>query len=114
MVTSLSRTGELISLTASPDLFTLEVSEKPFAMSSARLAARRGELTVPNARLDLVGFDEVSLRLLILADGTRDRAALLSGFRRLVARDFAGAEEPTMDDVEELLGEFAKSALLLR
>lgn len=114
LLTSLSRTGEMISLSASPDVFTVEVSEKPFAMSSARLAARRGELTIPNARLDLVGFDEVSLRLLILLDGTRDRPALLSAFRRLVARDFAGAEEPTMDDVEALITEFAQSALLLR
>ncbi|MBA4180491.1 MAG: hypothetical protein C0506_07880 [Anaerolinea sp.] len=114
VLTSLSRTGELISLSASPDVFTVEVSERPFAAASARLAARRGELTVPNARLDLVGVDEVSLRLLILVDGTRDREALLRGFRRLVARDFAGAAEPAMDDVEALLGEFAQSALLLR
>lgn len=114
LLTSLSRTGELINLSASPDTFTVEVSERPFVAASARLAARRGELTIPNARLDLVGFDEVTVRLLILADGTRDRGALLRGFRRLVARDFAGAEEPTMDDVEALLGEFAQSALLLR
>jgi SAM-dependent methyltransferase len=55
------------------------VSERPVASALARLQLARGGTTVTNQRHTAVELtDELSQRLLVLMDGSRDRAALLA------------------------------------
>jgi hypothetical protein len=54
------------------------VSERPVASALARLQLARGGTTVTNQRHTAVELtDELSQKLLVLMDGSRDRAALL-------------------------------------
>ncbi len=64
--------------------FTLQVRERPLAYAVARREARDGP-RVTNLRHDAVMLDEFNRQLLLLADGTRDRATLADELAQLVA-----------------------------
>lgn len=64
--------------------FVTKVAERPQASAGAREQARRSG-RVTNQRHEVVTLDEFSRRVLMLLDGTRDRAALLDEMSRLVS-----------------------------
>jgi ubiquinone/menaquinone biosynthesis C-methylase UbiE len=88
--------GNLVQLhTAPPDL-TTSIGERPEASPLARHQARSGQL-VTNLRHASVRIeDDLGRRLVVLLDGTRDRAALLTELRTFLVE--AGADVP--DDLE--------------
>lgn len=71
--------SDLVELFAAPVSFSRSVSEKPVALSHARLRAADGHETVANRRHDVVRLSDLSRKLLPLLDGTRDRDALADG-----------------------------------
>lgn len=88
--------GNLVQLhTAPPDLAT-SIGERPEASPLARHQARSGQL-VTNLRHTSVRIeDDLGRRLVVLLDGTRDRAQLLRELRAFLVD--AGKEVP--DDLE--------------
>ena len=73
------------------------VSERPRATALARYQAQRS-LQLANVIHTLINMDEFGRRLVLLLDGTRDRAAL--------ARDLAaGPDAPTPEEIARLLPE---------
>jgi methyltransferase-like protein/cyclopropane fatty-acyl-phospholipid synthase-like methyltransferase len=64
--------------------FTLQVREKPAVYALARRNAKDGP-AVTNLRHEAVLLDEFNRHVVLLADGTRDRAALIDELARLVA-----------------------------
>jgi hypothetical protein len=92
-----SYAGNLVQMHASPPALAVEVSERPEASPLARHQARSGEL-VTNLRHTSVRIDDdLGRRLVVLLDGTRDRAALLGELRSFLAE--TGREPP--DDLED-------------
>jgi Predicted methyltransferase regulatory domain/Methyltransferase domain len=72
-----SYAGNLVQLHAAPPALTLEAGERPEASPLARHQARAGAL-VTNLRHTSVRIDdELGRRLVVLLDGTRDRAGLI-------------------------------------
>jgi Predicted methyltransferase regulatory domain len=73
--------GNLVQLHAMPPPLTTSVGDRPEASPLARHQARSGEL-VTNLRHASVRIeDELGRRLIVLLDGTRDRAQLLGELR---------------------------------
>jgi SAM-dependent methyltransferase len=93
-------TSGLVDLHATPSRFSLLAVERPRAYILARLQAQTGTrvTTLRHASVELE--DELVRRLLLLADGTRDRSRILE------------AMGVTPADLERNLGELARLALL--
>jgi SAM-dependent methyltransferase len=107
-----SYAGNLVQLHASPPALTVEVSERPEASPLARHQARSGEL-VTNLRHTSVRIDDdLGRRLVVLLDGTRDRARLLDELRAFLRE--TGREPPgdLEDGLERSLRGLAGLALL--
>lgn len=94
----------LVELHAHEPHFTLEAGERPSASLVARLQAEKSEL-LTNLRHQAVRFEDPRDRQLIqMLDGTKDRMELA----RELTKDGGSA-----DDLDELLSEFGRVALLL-
>jgi hypothetical protein len=95
-----SYAGNLVQLHAAPPALTLESGERPEASPLARHQARSGAL-VTNLRHTGVRIeDDLGRRLVVLLDGTRDRAGLLeelSAFLRKSGRDVPGDLEAGLE-----------------
>ena len=114
---------DAVELTASPDAFTTEISERPVASPYARRQARDG-LFVANLRHDYVQIDEASRHVLPLLDGTHDRASLTAALEAGYTPgagappSLSGGGPPTAQAfvaaVDEVLGAIARTALLLK
>jgi hypothetical protein len=95
-----SYAGNLVQLHAAPPALTLEAGERPEASPLARHQARSGAL-VTNLRHTGVRIDDdLGRRLVVLLDGTRDRAGLLeelSAFLRESGRDVPGDLEAGLE-----------------
>ena len=114
----------LIELHTHPFHFVSEVGERPTASSLARVQAQTSEM-VTNLRHESVRLeDDLVRRLLLLLDGTRDRAALLNELRRMIASGEASIEVEEKDDssqkpnglsdgLERSLDNLARLALLV-
>jgi methyltransferase-like protein/SAM-dependent methyltransferase len=74
--------SDLIELHAIPMVFARVASEKPVALVHARLRAADGHAAVANRRHEVVKLSDLSLHLLPLLDGTRDRAALVDALAK--------------------------------
>ncbi|QJW97415.1 methyltransferase regulatory domain-containing protein [Frigoriglobus tundricola] len=79
--------SDLVELHAVPVSFARVPGEAPVALVHARLRAADGHATVANRRHEVVKLADLSLHLLPLLDGTRDRAALTDA---LTERALAG------------------------
>ena len=79
--------SDLIELHAEPVSFARAAGERPVALVHARVRAAAGQATVANRRHEVVKLSDLSLNLLPLLDGTRDREALADA---LAARARAG------------------------
>jgi len=96
----------LVELHACPSPFAREAGERPRAFRLARYQAGRGRLvsTLRHSSVELE--DRAARELLMLLDGTRDRAAILRDFEALTG----GPIEPAR--LEPALAAFARLALL--
>ena len=84
--------GNLVQLHVKPPPLTTSISERPEASPLARHQARSGHL-VTNLRHTTVRLeDDLGRRLVVLLDGTRDRAQLLAELRSFLVE--AGHEVP--------------------
>jgi SAM-dependent methyltransferase len=87
-----SYAGNLVQLHVTPPELTTSIGERPEASPLARHQARSGPL-VTNLRHTSVRIeDDLGRRLVVLLDGTRDRARLLQELRAFLSD--AGAEVP--------------------
>ncbi len=69
--------------------FAIAVSEKPLASPLARFQARQGKLVTNLFHANIKLEDDLGLRLLLLLDGTRDRATLIRELTAIVEEAFA-------------------------
>jgi len=90
----------LLELLASPSKFTLDVSERPRAFALARLQAEDGTMVTTMRHSTFEIQNELTRRLLLLLDGSRDHGEIL--------RELGVASS----DLERNLGELARLALL--
>ena len=74
----------LVELRVGHARLTTQVREHPLAYAIARRNAKDGP-AVTNLRHESVMLDEFNRHLVLLADGTRDRAALVEELAKLVA-----------------------------
>ncbi|MDP2710378.1 MAG: methyltransferase regulatory domain-containing protein [Solirubrobacteraceae bacterium] len=100
----------LASVHAEPAAFGTSAATHPRVTAMARLQAREGAL-VANLRHDAVTLDDPARALVMLLDGTRDRAALLAGLADAVEGPVARSELALW--LERSLTQLAQSALLL-
>ena len=120
-----SYTARLFELSVLPARFVTTVSEKPVASALARLQAASG-LVVTTRRHLTLQLDELSRQLLLLLDGSRDRATLAADWLAAALQLGLSIEqggkqvtEPTQiqnimqDNQERILLYMAKSALLV-
>lgn len=115
----------LIELHTRPSQFASNAGERPTASRLARLQAQTGEM-VTNLRHATIRLeDDLVRRLLLLLDGTRDRAALLNELRRMIESNEVSIETGNSDDprdeqenlsagLERSLNSLARLALLER
>jgi methyltransferase-like protein/SAM-dependent methyltransferase len=83
-----------VELRAHEPRFTLDISLRPRASDVARLQIRRGASVVTNLRHDNVNMDdELARRLILLLDGTRDRAAITDNLVALMESGEVEMEE---------------------
>ena len=103
--------------------FTTQVRDRPAVYAVARRNARDGS-AVTNLRHEAVALDEFNRHLVMLADGSRDRAALVEELAKVVASgalsikqqdkaitDPAGVRQVLAQAVESNLGGLARAAL---
>jgi hypothetical protein len=115
-----------VELSATPPAFTPTVSDRPLASPLARWQAARGA-TVTNLRHDNQPLDDAHRALVILLDGTRDRAALVEQVVRELERDpqaMAGApgaephpanlRDAVGSGIDHALADLARLALLMK
>ncbi|MCI0701205.1 MAG: methyltransferase regulatory domain-containing protein, partial [Planctomycetia bacterium] len=74
---------DVIELHAIPLAFSRTPATNPVALSHARLRAAEGQSAVANRRHEVVKLSDLSVRLLPLLNGTRDRAALADSLTEL-------------------------------
>ena len=70
-------TGGMVQLYAAPPALAAEPGERPVASPLARIQAHTGETVTTPLHTSVEIRDAVARRLLVLLDGTRDRAALI-------------------------------------
>ena len=108
-----------IELRASMPRLVASVSERPEASALARLQLARGGTTVTNQRHTAVELtDELSRRLVVLMDGSRDRAALLAALSDAADAGVAPAAwhanaPATHDDLSRMIEERLDANLAL-
>lgn len=104
--------ANLVQLHATPPPLTTSVSERPEASPLARHQARSGQL-VTNLRHASVRLeDDLGRRLVVLLDGTRDRAQLLHELRTFLLETGHEVPEPLEVGLERSLEGIARLALL--
>jgi methyltransferase-like protein/SAM-dependent methyltransferase len=104
----------LVELHVHAFCFAAEAGERPVSSPLARLQLQKGAMitTLRHTRIEVEG--ELERQLLLLLDGTRDRAALLSELSPF-ARPNAStpSREIPPEDLESALGKLARLALLV-
>jgi len=115
--------GEILLRTSSAGLvelhvhafrFAAEAGERPVSSPLARLQLQNGAMitTLRHARVEVEG--EIERQLLLLLDGTRDRAALLSELNAFARSSASTASrEIPPEELENVLGKLARLALLV-
>jgi hypothetical protein len=104
--------ANLVQLHATPPPLTVSVSERPEASPLARHQARSRQL-VTNLRHASVRLeDDLGRRLVVLLDGTRDRAQLLHGLRTFLLDSGREVPDPLEVGLERSLEGIARLALL--
>jgi hypothetical protein len=107
-----SYAANLVQLHAMPPPLTTSVSERPEASPLARHQARSGQL-VTNLRHTSVRLeDDLGRRLVVLLDGTRDRAQLLHELRTFLRETGQEVPDPLDAGLERSLEGIARLALL--
>jgi len=94
--------------------FAAEAGERPVSSPLARLQLQKGAMiaTLRHTRVEVEG--ELERQLLLLLDGTRDRAALLSELSPFARSNASTASrEIPPEDLESALGKLARLALLV-
>lgn len=82
--------------------FTLEVGERPIANPLARLQAHDGPIITTLFHNNIKLEDDLGRQLLLLLDGTRDRAALLQELRMTIESEFeAGTPDAETSKTKE-------------
>ncbi len=101
--------GNVVQLGVHPPALAAQPGDTPLASPLARLQARE-RISLANLRHATVKLDdELARRLLMLLDGTRDRAALLAELRGVAELE----DDELMRRIETGLQQIARSALLL-
>jgi SAM-dependent methyltransferase len=105
----------LLELQTLPPQFAANAGDRPMASPVARLQAQQGSV-VTTLRHTLVEVDDpIDRCVLLLLDGTRNRAALMQGVLEFLRSGAVSSEEPvTTESLEVRLRRLAKEALLLR
>jgi SAM-dependent methyltransferase len=104
--------ANLVQLHAMPPPLTVSVSQRPEASPLARHQARSGQL-ITNLRHASVRLeDDLGRRLVVLLDGTRDRAQLLHELRNFLLESGYEVPEPLEAGLERSLQGIARLALL--
>ncbi len=95
----------IIELKTHQPEFTLEVSARPEASSLARVQARDGEIITTLLYRTIKLDDALSRQLLLLLDGARDHAEILSEMRALIEAGFEKypMKEEMSDEKEQML-----------
>jgi SAM-dependent methyltransferase len=104
--------GNLVQLHAMRPPLTTSVSDRPEASPLARHQARSGELVTNLRHAGVRIEDEPGRRLVILLDGTRDRAQLLRDLRAFVLETGGRVPEDIEGGLERSLQGLAGLALL--
>jgi SAM-dependent methyltransferase len=106
--------ANLVQLHVRPPALTVEPGPRPEASPLARLQAREGPV-VTNLRHASVRIeDALGRRLVVLLDGTRDRAALAADLRAFLAESGAPVPDDLDDGLARSLQGLARLALLRR
>jgi SAM-dependent methyltransferase len=74
---------DLVELHACPFDFTPEIGERPCVSRLARTQLARGPMVACQRHVNVRFDDELARAMLLLADGTRDRAAMLDSLREM-------------------------------
>src|SRR6266436_1453372 len=82
--------------------FAIVVSEKPLASPLARLQARQGTLVTNLFHANIKLEDDLGIRLLLLLDGTRDRATLVRELTAIVEAFAEGSAKEKQDFLQRL------------
>lgn len=106
--------------------FTLEPGERPIANPLARLQAREGPIITTLLHNNIKLEDDLGRQLLLLLDGTRNRAELLEELRTIIASGFGTGSDDAQtadrkqnflrtlpEELEEKLGLLGRLGLLL-
>jgi SAM-dependent methyltransferase len=104
--------GNLVQLHAMPPPLTTSVSDRPEASPLARYQARSRELVTNLRHANVRIEDELGRRLVILLDGTRDRAQLLGELRAFLLETGARVPDDLESGLERSLQGLAGLALL--
>jgi SAM-dependent methyltransferase len=100
--------GGMVELYAAPPAVAAEPGERPTASPLARIQARSGGMVASLRHTSVELRDEIARRLLILLDGTRDRAALIEELVLLTG----APREALAPALEQNLTALARLALL--
>lgn len=117
--------SDLIELHGMPINFARTISERPVALSLARImAAKTG--VIPNRRHEVVRLSELDKHLIPLLDGTNDKAALVDKLTQIalsgvvtvrkeegVLTDPAQIKEALGSIIDQVLGNVARMAVLV-
>jgi SAM-dependent methyltransferase len=107
-----SYAGNLVQLHAMPPPLTTSISDRPEACPLARHQASSGELVTNLRHAGVRIEDELGRRLVILLDGTRDRAQLLDELRAFLLEAGGRVPEDLEGGLERSLQGLAGLALL--
>ncbi len=106
--------GGLLEVYTLPSLFTVKVGERPAASPLARWQAQDAEIVTTLRHTSAELEDVVDRYLILLLDGTRDRAALLGALQSFLRSPaITGAEGVTAESLEGRLERLARQALLI-
>jgi methyltransferase-like protein len=116
----------LVEVLSRPPGYTLNVSERPVASPIARRQLALGDTVTSLLHTTLEIADPLARRLVLLLDGTRDRAALIEGLLPLIdsgeatvkidnqpVTDRTEARRLMVDQLEEALNNVARIPLLI-
>ena len=104
--------GGLLELHTLPSQFTVNVGERPTASPLARWQAQDAGIVTTLGHTSAELEDVVDRCLILLLDGTRDRAALVETLQHFLrSRAIASAEDVTTESLERRLERLARLAL---
>ncbi len=101
--------ANLVRLHVVPPALSPVAPEKPLVSVLARLQAAQGDMLTTTRHTAIRVDDELGKRLVVLLDGTRDRAALIEA----LAPDAAMSRDELADGVQRSLERLADAGLLL-